>query len=109
MERMEVTGSMFRNEMQCLSNAVLQACIRQDLFKVWNIVPAVRKLVIDSGVIVQTVARVELYPSTLRVVLENGEYFDQAFQGLGLTPDRQSCTLYDRNRDGKVEYLHLLH
>lgn len=110
--------SMFRNEMQCLSNAVLQACLRQRLLATWGILPLVRKLVQDNAVPVALVERVELHQCPrerglvlyeLHLQLEDGQCFHQEFQGSGFAAEHRTFTLYDRRRDGKVEHLHLVH
>lgn len=111
-----------RNEMQCLSNAVLQAGINQSLFDLpmllRGVLPLVRKVVQDNAIPVGVVAKVEMHQCprergfvqyTLHVRLEDGQCFHQEFQGSGFGATHRSYVLYDRRRDGKVEHLHLVH
>lgn len=115
---MDGMESMFRNEMKCLSNAVLQSCIRQELLATWGILPLVRRLVQDNAVPVTRVVKVVMHQCprerglvqyTLHVQLEDGQCFHQQFQGSGFGAEHRDFTLYDRRRDGKVEHLHLVH
>jgi len=115
---MDDMSSMFRNEMRCLSNAVLQSCIRQELLATWGILPLVRKLVQDNAVPVHRVVKVDMHQCprerglvqhVLHLMLDDGQCFHREFQGSGFNAEHRTFTLYDRRRDGKVEHLHLVH
>lgn len=114
--------TLIRNEMQCLSNTVLQAGIKQSLFDFSllqrGVLPLVRKVVTEHDITVGQVSRVELHQCprergcvqyTLHVRLEDGACYHQEFQSMGFPAIHRDYVLYDRRRDGKVEHLHLVH
>lgn len=111
-------SGFFVNEQKCLSNAVLQSCLREQLLATWGIVPLVRRLVQNNALAVQQIVRVELHQCpeaqgivhyTLSVFCIDGACFHDEFQGSGLNVLHTTFALYDRRRDGAVEHLHLLH
>lgn len=108
----------FINEQKCLSNAVLQACLREQLLATWGIVPLVRNLVQKHNVPVQKVERVTLHQHPdgqgivqyrLHLCVGDDVCHEEQFQGSGLNAQHDTFVLYDRRRDGVVEYLHLMH
>ena len=108
-----------KNEFGCLSNAVLQSCLREKLLATWGIIPLVRRLAQDNAVPAQQVARVELHQCpaengfinyVLSLQLVDGSCFHEEFQGSsGSGVEHRTYALYDRARDGACSYLHLLH
>ena len=110
-------GGFFTNEQKCLSNAVLQACLREQLMATWGIIPLVRRMVQNNAVPVKTVKRVELHQCPqpkgfvqyeLHIMLVDGRCYHEEFMGSGFNSEHTTYTLYDRRRDGAVEHLHLL-
>lgn len=109
---------MFGNEMKCLSNAVLQQCWRDRLETMLGVPPLVRQLVTENAVDVSTVLRVEMHQCPrgkglvhyeMHLLLSDGQSHHLTFQGSGFEATHRTYVLYDRARDGKVTYLHLVH
>lgn len=109
---------MFKNEMKCLSNAVLQFCVKKELRFTWGLLPYVRKIVSDNDIPLSKICHIRLFQEAqgqsfvrhaLIVTLDDGSTHDVEFQSATLQPYEFSYTLYDRERDGEVEYLHLVH
>lgn len=109
----------FRNELRCLSNAVLQSCLRLEVSAGWGILPLVRKLVTDNAISLEKIMYVMLHQCPqpdgivnylLSVYVEGVlNCFEMSFQGSGFNVPCADLFLYDRRRDGAVEYLHLQH
>lgn len=109
---------MFKNEMKCLSNAVLQFCVKKELQATWGIVQFVRKIVTDNAIPLSEICHIRLFQEpqgtsfvqhALILTLDDGTTHDIKFQSATMQPYDFSYTLYDRERDGEVEYLHLVH
>ena len=111
-------NGMFKNEMQCLSNSVLQFCVKRELKATWGIVPMVRKVVEDNKLPLDKICHVRLWSDAdqqcivhhaIIVTLEDGQSFDFKFQSGTVQEYEPTYTLYDRERDGVAKYLHLVH
>lgn len=108
---------MSNNEFNCLSNALLQAGLRCALPVAFAVPERVRELV--EGVDVRDVRAVTIHqcPQSkgsivnyeVEVHLKDGVRKSSEFQGSGLDVDHDTYVLYDRNRDGLMKHLHLLH
>src|SRR5580658_6640303 len=118
---------MYKNEMKCLSNAVLQSCIREEFQATWGILPALRQLVEDKKIPLQTILQVNLHQCPLRgrdgklrgkveyalelthAVEDDFVTYTYEFKGSSLTAEHKDYTLYRQDRDGVVEFLWLQH
>jgi hypothetical protein len=105
------------NEFNCLSNALLQASLRCELPVAYAVPEHVRELV--QGVDVRDVRAVTLHQCPqhheavvgyeIEVFLRDGSRKKIEFQVAGSTDDHDTYVLYDRNRDGLMKHMHLLH
>lgn len=109
----------FVNEMRCLTNAVFQACLRSEVVALREVPPFVRGLVEANDIVLGTIARVTLHACpqedhveyTVEITTQTLRSWHDSFKRpLTETPVlHMTHVLYDRNRDGKVEHLHLVH
>lgn len=110
---------MFRNEMQCLSNAVLQSAIKHEMASAWAVADAMRFLVNSEKLALADILYVRLFQEAvgqgivqcgLVIGLADGTARESQFQFSSLTAKRfNDYVLYDRDRDGEVKFLHLVH
>lgn len=108
---------MSNNEFNCLSNALLQAGLRCALPVAFAVPERVREMM--DGVDVREVRAVTLHQCPqpkgsivdygVEVHLKDGTSKSSEFQGSGLDLVHDTYVLYDRNRDGLMKHLHLLH
>lgn len=107
----------FVNEMRCLSNAVFQACLRNEVMALREVPPFVRALVEAHGIELVALARVTLHACpqadyvdyTVEVTTRDLKSCHDSFQLPLSDVEHMTYVLYDRNRDGLVEHLHLVH
>jgi hypothetical protein len=106
------------NEFKCLSNAVQQSCIRHGLSVTETCGPLVRQIIREHRVKIERVRSVLLrqIPTRqgyvdyfLEVVTIDDVVWTKNFQGSGLRLPVADFLLYDRERDGVAQYLHLVH
>ena len=108
---------MSNNEFNCLSNALLQAGLRCALPVAFVVPHRVRELV--EGIDVRNVRAVTIHQCPcqkgpvvnyeIEVHLKDGTCKASEFQAEGSDLDHDTYVLYDRNRDGLMNHLHLLH
>ena len=107
----------FVNEMRCLSNAVYQACLRSEVMALHEVPPFVRALVAAHGLSLEAIARVTLHACpqddhidyTVEVTTRDMRSYHDSFQQPLAAVEHMTHLLYDRNRDGRLEHLHLVH
>jgi hypothetical protein len=105
------------NEFSCLSNALLQAGLRCALPVAFAVPEHVRELV--KGADVRDVRAVTLHqcprPKSqyinyeIEVHMRDGSTKSEEFQATGSEVAHDTFVLYDRQRDGLMKHLHLLH
>jgi hypothetical protein len=108
---------VFANEMRCLSNAVLQACLREHLQASLSIPSLVRRIVTDNKIAVGKVAIVTIHQCpqddhveyNLHVCVVGGQCANVDFHGASCEAAHETYVLYDRRRDGECQHLHLVH
>lgn len=108
---------MSNNEFNCLSNSLLQAGLRCELLAAFALPDHVRELV--QAVDVRDVRAVTVHQCpdreesvvdySIEVFLRDGTRKKGAFQVPGSTDDHDTYVLYDRNRDGLMKHMHLVH
>lgn len=110
-------SGFFTNEQRCLSNAIYQACLKNEISATHGVPPLVRRMVETHKIPFQDILGVELhqcpqlggfvkYELTVHTRMAS---WSEPFQGSGFDLEHDTFTLYDRRRDGKVEYLYLQH
>lgn len=106
----------FHNDFKCLSHVVLQSCIRQYLTSTFGILQLVQEMLQSADV--KAVAYIELleWPQKQGVVdcqlcvgFDDGVHMHREFKVSDLAAVPAARLLYDRRRDGEVEYLRLVH
>lgn len=108
----------FTNEMRCLSNAVLQACLRQDVAALWGIPPCVRSIVEQNGINLRDIAHVTVHACpqeqgsveyTVEVTTKNMKSCHETFVLVDPSAAHMTYVVYDQRRDGIAQHLHLVH
>lgn len=106
------------NEFRCLSNALIQAGLNLLLPVTFHVPPRARELVREAQLPASKVRQVRLHQcpqaenSVLyRVEVEatDGRQWDKEFVMTTEETAHDTFVLYDRDRDGILEYLHVLH
>jgi len=105
------------NAFDCLSNALLQAGLRCELPIAFMIPFRVQEMLQDGDV--RDVRAVTLHQCPqgeegvvdyeVEVHMRDGSRKTEEFQGTGVDVEHDTYVLYDRNRDGAMKHLHLLH
>ncbi len=111
-----MTG-FFTNEFHCLTNAVTQSCIREELLVGHGVTKLVQGLITQHDVKLEDLLRITLHQCpqgqfieyTLDMYLRGGSSVTDTFQGPGLQAKHDTFVLYDATRDGRCEFLHLKH
>lgn len=108
----------FVNEMKCLSNAVLQSCLRQDVMALWGVPPCVRHIVEQNSINLRDIAQVTVHACpqeqgsveyTVEVTTRDMRSCHETFVVADAGSAHMTYVVYDQNRDGAAEYLHLVH
>jgi hypothetical protein len=106
------------NEMKCLSNAVLQSCLRQNVMALWGVPPCVRHIVEQNCLNLRDIAQVTLHACpqeqgsvkyTVEVMTRDMKSCHETYELPDHGAAHATYVVYDRNRDGVVEHLHLVH
>lgn len=106
------------NEMKCLSNAVLQSCLRQEVLALWGVPPCVRQIVKQNDINLRDIAQVTLHACpqeqgsveyTIEVTTRDMKSWHETFVVQAVASPHMTYVVYDRNRDGVAEHLHLVH
>jgi len=105
------------NEFNCLSNALLQAGLRCELPVAFALPVRVRELMQDVDVRDVRAVTVHQCPDhdesvvdyEIEVILRDGTRKKGEFQVSGSSDDHDTYVLYDRNRDGLMKHMHLVH
>jgi hypothetical protein len=108
---------MSSNEFDCLTNALLQAGLRNGLPVAFAIPGHVRRLLGKCQIDVKDVRAVTIHQCPKRQgiidyclkVHMRGLVQVETFQGSGLNHEHGTYMLYDRYRDGLMQHLHLMH
>lgn len=107
---------MSTNEFDCLSNQLLQASLRCELLAAFVIPEEVRSLLQDIDVRNVRAVTVHQCPKKNAIVdyevevrMRDGSSKAGEFQAVGPCDDHDTYVLYDRDRDGLMKHLHLLH
>lgn len=111
---------MSANEFDCLTNALLQAGLRNGLpVAVAFAIPGhVRSILEKRKIDVKAVRAVTIHqcPKSkgvidyrLEVYARRGLVQIETFQGSGLNHEHDTYALYDSHRDGQMKHLHLMH
>ena len=115
-----------RNEFRCLSNTLTQRCTNLRLKSTLAIVKETRELAqkfartrqCTEAALAAEIVRIELHQCPqntgrvdyhLSIWLADGSCAQEEFGGSGLTVPHAIHVLYDRLRDGTLEYLRLVH
>lgn len=106
-----------KNEFNCLSNALLQASLRCGIPAAFLVPERVRDLVAGTDVRdVQTVTIHQCpnnHESTVdyrvMVNLKGRPLLEHQFQTTDIDVDHDTFVLYDQQRDGRMQHMHLLH
>lgn len=106
------------NDFKCLSHALTRAILRSGIPAISSIPEEVRELLAHDDVKAVDVSSVVLHQCPgaddvinylLHVSTEDGGWRESEFMVKSPCSVHQDFLLYDKERDGQVEYLHLLH
>lgn len=105
------------NEMRCLTNAVVQSCMRDQLTVTEGVPPLVRRIIKAHDIPLCKVRKVTLHQCPqeggyvqyiLDVITTEGQWSEK-FQATRKKEEHEDFLLYDVIRDGVAEFLHLQH
>lgn len=108
---------MSANEFNCLTNALLQAGLRFGLPVAFAVPGRVREILQEHKTDLRDVQHVSIHQCPqpqgvidyrLEVYARRGLVKLETFQGSGLV-EHDTYVLYDRQRDGLMKHLHLVH
>lgn len=105
------------NEFSCLSNAVVQAGLSLRLDAVFMVAEKTRLIARVKNVPARDVWQVRLHQCPreghvlyrVEVLAKDGRRWDTEFLAASDDRDHDTYVLYDRDRDGVVQYLHVVH
>ena len=109
---------MSSNEFDCLTNALLQAGLRNGLPVAFAIPGHVRSILTSRKIDVKDVRAVTVHqcPRPMGVIDYRLEVYvgrrllqAETFQGSGFNHEHDTYVMYDRYRDGLMRHLHLMH
>lgn len=109
------------NEFKCLTNAVLQAGIKNQVAAVYAVLGAVREMMRDNDIALDGLVSIHLSQHSLGIgriefaltLIEMKDdvprfYKMEGLEWLGDEIEDREILLYDRQRDGVMEFLHLI-
>ena len=105
------------NEFRCLSNALIQAGLNMASPVTFHVPQRARELAREAKLPACQVQQVRLHqcPREDRVlyrvelVATDGRQWDKEFEIVTDEAEHDTYVLYDRDRDGILEYLHVIH
>ncbi len=106
------------NEFRCLSNALIQAGLNLSLSVAFHVPQRARELAREAKLPASKVRQVRLHQCPqaedrvlyrVEVVAMDGRQWDREFEISTDETSHDTFVLYDRDRDGVLEYLHVLH
>ena len=107
-----------QNEFKCLTNAVLQACVKNQVAAAFAVLPVVREMMRDNAIALEGLVSIHLGQHSmgngrmefaLTLIDDTPRFYKmEGLEWLGDEIEDREILLYDRQRDGVMEYLHLI-
>jgi len=109
--------TLFTNQFSCLSNACIQAGLAMSLPVAFSVPVRVRKLVRKQCLAASDIAQVRLHQCPqedhvrycIHVQTKDGRWWSEEFVDHNDEQAHDTFVLYDRDRDGVVQYIHVVH
>ena len=108
---------LFVNQFSCLSNTLIQRCLALSLPVTFSVPIRTRKLVRKECVAASDIAQVRLHQCPqedhvrycIYVQTKDGRQWSEEFVDHNDEQAHDTFVLYDRDRDGVVQYIHVVH